>query len=237
MYNSVVATFCYQAVRGLPLQVHNASTVLRLSYIDDVVAELTAALLGGANEKPDGFCYVPAEYQKGLGQIADLLTSFQNSRLDGHIPDMGDGFTKKLYATYLSYLPETAFAYPLNMHTDSRGSFTELLRSADRGQVSVNVCRPGVTKGDHWHQTKHEKFIVVSGEGCIRLRKVGANPDTQENYPVAEIPVSGRELKAVDIPPGYTHQIVNTGQTDLVTVIWCNELWDKERPDTYYECV
>ena len=225
-YNSAVATFCYNIARDLPITVNDRSTVMSLVYIDDVVEELISALNG--NPHMDGeFCVVPVVYRVTLGEIADLIRSFRKSRENLMIPDMSDGFAKKLYSTYLSYLPEDGFSYPLTMHCDERGSFTEMLRTAERGQVSVNISKPGITKGNHWHHTKNEKFIVVSGEGLIRFRKV----DGDEIY---EYRVSGNKIEVVDIPCGYTHSIVNVGDTDMITVMWANECFDPDHPDTFY---
>ncbi len=225
-YNSVVATFCYNIARDLPIQIHDPAVELQLVYIDDVAAEFLRALEGEPTRE-GAFCRVPVSHRATLGQIAALLRSFRASRVNRETPDVGDPLSKKLYSTYLSYLPEEAFAYPLKMNVDARGSFTEFLRSPDRGQVSVNVSHPGITKGNHWHHTKNEKFLVVSGRGVIRFRK----PDSTE---ILEYPVSGDKLEVVDIPVGYTHSIVNTGDTDMVTVMWANEPFDPERPDTYY---
>lgn len=225
-YNSVVATFCYNIARDLPIQIHDPAVELQLVYIDDVAAEFLRALEGEPT-RDGAFCRVPVSHRATLGQIAALLRSFRASRVNRETPNVGDPLSKKLYSTYLSYLPEEAFAYPLKMNVDARGSFTEFLRSPDRGQVSINVSHPGITKGNHWHHTKNEKFLVVSGHGVIRFRK----PDGTE---ILEYPVSGDKLEVVDIPVGYTHSIVNTGDTDMVTVMWANEPFDPERPDTYY---
>ena len=173
---------------------------------------------------------VEPNYTKTLGEIVDLLETFVDESQTLNVPDQRDGFAKKLYATYLSYLPEDQFAYPLTMHCDNRGSFTEILHTAERGQVSVNVSRPGVVKGQHWHHTKHEKFLVVSGEGAIRFRKMD-DPAAQ----VITYRVSGAKLEVVRIPPGYTHNIENLGTTDMVTVMWANEVFDPQRPDTFRE--
>lgn len=230
-YNSAVATFCYNIAHDLPIQVNDRSTLLHLVYIDDVVEELLNALAGEPHMDAQGFCYVPTVHEATLGEIVDLLYSFQRSRSNLQIPDMTDGsFAKKLYSTYLSYLPETDFSYPLEMHMDERGSFTEILKSVDRGQVSINISKPGITKGNHWHHTKNEKFVVVSGEGLIRFRKHGSDE-------IQEYRVSGKKLEVVDIPTGYTHSITNVGDTDLVTLMWCNECFNPEKPDTIYEPV
>lgn len=230
-YNSAVATFCYNIARDLPIQVNDQNTVMRLVYIDDLVEELFQALEGHPHTDTDGYCYVPVEHKVTLGEIVRLLHSFKESRETLMIPDMSqDGFVKKLYSTYLSYLPENEFSYPLDMKTDKRGSFTEVLKSVDRGQVSVNISKPGIEKGNHWHQSKNEKFLVVSGKGLIRFRQHGSED-------IIEYHVSGEHLEVVDIPTGYTHSIVNEGTTDLVTLMWCNECFDPEKPDTIYETV
>lgn len=230
-YNSAVATFCHNIAHGLPIQVNDRSTVLHLVYIDDVVEELLQALDRHPHVSSDGYCYVPVVHEATLGEIVNLLYSFRESRQNLMIPDMTEGsFEKKLYSTYLSYLPEDQFSYPLLMHEDGRGSFTEILKSADRGQVSINISRPGITKGNHWHHTKNEKFVVVSGRGVIRFRKHGS----QE---ILEYHVSGDKLEVVDIPTGYTHSIVNEGDTDMVTLMWCNECFRPGKPDTIYEAV
>ncbi len=226
-YNSAVATFCNNISRGLPLQINDAGTVLQLVYIDDVVRELIQALKGKENREGN-YCSVPVTYTVKLGELAELLRSFNESRETLELPDLSDGLTKKLYSTYLSYLPPDKFSYPLKMNVDARGSFTEFIKTADSGQVSVNISGPGITKGEHWHHTKHEKFLVVSGKGIIRLRQLG----TKE---VIEYPVSGEKLEVLDIPPGYTHNIENLGTADMVTLMWVNERFDPEKPDTYFQ--
>lgn len=236
-YNSAVATFCNNIANDLPITVNDPSVELHLVYIDDVVDELIGALTGG--EHRDGaFCVVPTSHRITLGGIVDLLHSFRRMPETLEVPDTTtDGFAKKLYSTYLSYLPEDRFAYDLKMNTDARGSFTEILRTADRGQFSVNVSKPGITKGQHWHHTKNEKFVVVHGHGLIQLRKVGK--DEQGNdYPVVNYEVSGEKIRVVEMIPGYTHNIVNLSDTeDLVTFMWCNECFDPAKPDTYFEPV
>jgi UDP-2-acetamido-2,6-beta-L-arabino-hexul-4-ose reductase len=225
-YNSAVATFCYNISHDLPITVNDPNVEMYLVYIDDVISELINALKG--EESKEGvFCYVPILYNVKLGEIADLLHSFRKSKEDRYIPDMGNPFVKKLYSTYLSYLPEEQFSYELKMNADNRGSFTEILKTSDRGQVSVNISKPGITKGNHWHQTKNEKFLVVSGKGVIRFRKIDSDQ-------VLEYYVSGEKLEVVDIPPGYTHNIENLGATDMVTIMWANELFDPEKMDTYH---
>ncbi|MDD2286122.1 MAG: capsular polysaccharide biosynthesis protein CapF [Paludibacter sp.] len=225
-YNSAVATFCHNIAHGLPIQVNDPKVVMNLVYVDDVVASFIDKLKNG---KPDAEIYseVSPVHTIKLGEIVDLINSFRASRETLQVPDMADGFTKKLYSTYLSYLPEDQFSYLLKMNIDNRGSFTEFLKSPDRGQVSVNISKPGITKGNHWHHTKNEKFLVVSGKGVIRFRKINTNE-------IIEYFVSGDKLEVVDIPVGYTHNIENLGDTDMVTVMWVNEVFDKERPDTFF---
>ena len=230
-YNSAIATFCYNITHGLPIQVNDRSTVMHLVYIDDVVEELLQALDRHPHVNDDGYCYVPTVHEISLGEIVTMLYSFRESRQNLMIPDMTEGsFEKKLYATYLSYLPPEKFSYPLQMHEDERGSFTEILKSADRGQVSINISKPGITKGNHWHHTKNEKFIVVSGKGLIRFRKHGEEE-------IVEYHVSGDKLEVIDIPTGYTHSIINEGDTDMVTLMWCNECFNPGKPDTVHEAV
>ncbi|KRQ85862.1 GDP-L-fucose synthase [Caloramator mitchellensis] len=225
-YNSVVATFCYNIANDLPIKINDPNVVLTLSYIDDVVEEFINALEGKENRNGE-FCEVSKSYNVSLGNIAELIYSFKKSREERSIPNMSDEFTKKLYSTYLSYLPKDKFSYELKMNVDNRGSFTEFIKTLDRGQVSVNISKPGITKGNHWHHTKNEKFLVVSGKGVIRFRKI----DSDE---IIEYYVSGDKLEVVDIPPGYTHNIENLGDTDMVTIMWANEPFDPEKPDTYY---
>lgn len=230
-YNSVVATFCHNIAHEMPIQVNDRNTVLHLVYIDDVLEEMFNALNRHPHVDEDGYCYVPVEHEVTLGEIADLLYGFKQSRNNLLVPDVTDGsFEKKLYSTYLSYLPTDNFSYPLAMHEDERGSFTEILKSIDRGQVSINISKPGIMRGNHWHHTKNEKFVVVSGKGLIRFRKYGCDE-------IIEYHVSGEKLEVVDIPTGYTHSIVNEGDTDLVTLMWCNECFDPDNPDTIYEAV
>jgi UDP-2-acetamido-2,6-beta-L-arabino-hexul-4-ose reductase len=225
-YNSAVATFCHNIAHDLPIMVNDPEVILNLVYIDDVVKELVRALDGKENRQGN-ICEVSTVHRVKLGDIVKLLESFKASREERSIPNMADTFTKKLYSTYLSYLPEDQFSYPLKMNVDQRGSFTEIIRTPDRGQVSVNISKPGISKGNHWHHTKNEKFLVVSGTGVIRFRKLNAEE-------VLEYFVSGEKMEVVDIPVGYTHNIENIGDTDLVTVMWVNEAFDPEMPDTYY---
>lgn len=225
-YNSVVATFCHNVANGLPIQVNDPNVELTLAYVDDVVQELIAGLTGDEHREGD-YCVVPTTHRVKLGRISELIQSFGAMRSNLCVPDLSDEFVKKLHATYTSYLPVKEFSYPLTMHCDARGSFTEILRTSDRGQFSVNVSKPGITKGEHWHHTKNEKFLVVSGKGVIRFRKPG---ETE----VYEYFVSGDKMEVVDIPVGYTHNIENLGDTDLVAFMWCNECFDPNKPDTYF---
>lgn len=225
-YNSVVATFCHNISREIPIQVNDEQAELTLAYIDDVIAELINQL-EERKAKQTIYCEVGPSYKVALGDLVRLLTSFKESRNDLSVPFLNDSFSKKLYSTYLSYLPEHQLSYELKMNKDHRGSFTEFLRTPDRGQVSVNISKPGITKGNHWHHTKNEKFLVVSGRGVIRFRKI----DTEE---VIEYVVSGDKLEVVDIPVGYTHNIENLGETDMVTIMWVNEPFDPNNLDTYY---
>ncbi len=226
-YNSAVATFSHNIAHGLPIMVNDPNVVINLIYIDDVVKELINALKGNENRQGQ-YCYVEPVYQVKLGEIAELLYSFKRSREERSIPKLDDPFVKKLYSNYLSYLPKEDFGYDLTMHQDYRGSFTEFLKTPDRGQVSVNISKPGITKGNHWHHTKNEKFLVVYGTGVIRFRKI----KTEE---VIEYYVSGDKLQVIDIPVGYTHNIENLGKTDMVTIMWVNEIFDPQNPDTIYE--
>lgn len=224
-YNTVVATFCHNIARNLPIEVNDPSAPLILMYIDDVVDEFLRASRGEAT-RGDGQFVVPVTHETTVGELAECLRGFKRSREALTVPDSSDALERKLYATYLSFLEPDAFGYPLTMHVDQRGSFTEIIRTVERGQFSVNIIRPGVTKGNHWHDTKSEKFVVVSGQGVIRFRKVGG-PE------VHEYRVSGEKLDVVDIPPGYAHSIENLGETDMITFMWASEAFDPEKPDTH----
>lgn len=223
-YNSAVATFCHNVARGLPITVNDPSVTLRLVYIDDVVEEFLRAMEGQPHREGE-WCTVQPVHEVNLGHMAELIQSFPALRDSLTAPDQSDPLVKKLYATYLSFLPPEDFSRPTVTHADQRGSFTELLHMGSRGQVSLNVSKPHITKGDHWHQTKHEKFIVLQGEGVIRFRKVGDST-------VIAYKVSGENLTVVDIPTGYTHSIENTGDTDMLTLMWANEVFDPAHPDT-----
>lgn len=232
-YNSAVATFCNNIAADLPVTVNNPATELTLLYIDDLVEEMIAALTGGEHHSADGlFCEVPVTHRATLGQIVGLLEGFHSMHRNLGVPDLTPGgFEKKLYSTYLSYLPGSRMIYDLKMNCDDRGSFTEILRTASSGQISVNVSRPGITKGQHWHHTKNEKFVVVKGHGQINLRKIGSDE-------VLTFEVSGDRIQVVEMIPGYTHNIINLSDTeDLVTVMWANEPFDPEHPDTFFDPV
>jgi UDP-2-acetamido-2,6-beta-L-arabino-hexul-4-ose reductase len=225
-YNSVVATFCHNIGRDIPISVNDENAILHLVYIDDVIEELINALEGNAN-KNGVYCEIPTVHTVSLKEIVDLLYSFKKSRVELSIPDFSNVFAKKLYSTYLSFLPKDKFSYELKMNLDNRGSFSEFIKTPDRGQVSVNISKPGITKGNHWHHTKNEKFLVVSGNGVIRFRRLDSNE-------IIEYFVSGEKLEVLDIPVGYTHNIENLSNTDMVTIMWANEYFDPEKPDTYY---
>ena len=242
-YNSVVATFCYNLSHDLPIQVNDPSTRLELLYIDDLVEELLDALEGHPHRcdyeclmpipsESGKYCYVPTTYQVTLGEIVELLESFKAQPRTLVLPEIPpDSFAKKLYSTYLSYLPQEKVAFPLKMNVDERGSFTELLKTANCGQVSVNISKPGITKGQHWHNTKWEFFMVVSGHGLIQERKIGSEE-------ILEFEVDGDHIQAVHMLPGYTHNIINLSDTEnLVTVMWANEQFDPGHPDTFGENV
>ena len=242
-YNSVVATFCYNLSHDLPIQVNDPSTQLELLYIDDLVEELLDALEGHSHRcdyqglmpllKEDGkYCYASPTHEVTLGEIVELLESFKAQPQTLVLPEIPpDSFAKKLYSTYLSYLPQEKVAFPLKMNVDERGSFTELLKTQNCGQFSVNISKPGITKGQHWHNTKWEFFMVVSGHGLIQERKIGSEE-------ILEFEVDGDHIQAVHMLPGYTHNIINLSDTEnLVTVMWANEQFDPSHPDTFGENV
>ena len=242
-YNSAVATFCNNIANDLPIQVNDRAIELKLLYIDDLVDEMFSILRGmshrcefdGLNEvaNADGkFCYCPVTHKVTLGEVVDLLNKFKNQPSTLLMPEIPyNSFAKKLYSTYLSYLPKEKVSFPLKMNVDPRGSFTELIKSEKCGQVSVNISKPGITKGQHWHNTKWEFFIVVSGKGLIRQRKIGTDE-------VLNFEVSGEKIEAIHMLPGYTHNIINLSDTDdLVTVMWANEQFDPDKPDTFFEMV
>ena len=248
-YNSVVATFCNNIANDLPIQVNDPSTELELLYIDDLVNEMLDALEGKEHRceyfkldplpnENGRYCYVPHTHKVTLGRLVDVLESFKAQPSTLEMPELAPGsFEKKLYSTYLSYLPESAVKFPLKMNVDERGSFTEMLKTGSCGQFSVNVSKPGITKGQHWHNTKWEFFIVVSGHALIQERRIGLDEDGQP-FPVMEFEVSGEKIEAVHMLPGYTHNLINLSETDdLVTVMWANEQFDPEHPDTFFEPV
>ena len=224
-YNSAVATFCHNIANDLPVHVHDPNTDIHLVYIDDVVRSFIDKLQ--TTNCMHGFEVVNPVYTKKLGEIVELLHQFRESRNTLQTPDLNDSFVKKLYSNYLSFLLKDKFNYSLKMNINGQGSFTEFLKSPDSGQVSINISKPHSIKGNHWHQTKVEKFLVVSGHGVIRFR-------TKDSDEVFEYFVSGDSLEVVDIPPGYTHHIENLGETDMVTIIWASEVFDRDNPDTFY---
>ena len=239
-YNSAVATFCHNYAHDLPIQVNDVNVELELLYIDDLVCEMLDILEGkehhcvfdGVNavEDKDGkYCYVPTTHKVTLGKIVELLDSFKGQPNTLVMPEIPEGsFAKKLYSTYLSYLPKEKTIFPLKMNVDDRGSFTELLKTEKCGQFSVNISKPGITKGQHWHHTKWEFFIVVSGHGLIQERKIGTDE-------VIEFEVTGDKIEAIHMLPGYTHNIINLSETEnLVTVMWANESFDPNHPDTFF---
>lgn len=231
-YNTVVATFCYNIARSLPISVNDQSYKMELCYIDDVVDEFIRTMTAYANNEKrlanNSFYTIPVQHEITLGELATTIQSFKSSRENLVLPLTKDPLTNKLYSTYLSFLPEEQFSYEVVSHVDNRGSFTEILKTTERGQVSVNVSKPGITKGNHWHRTKNEKFLVVSGSGVVRFRKIG-------EHEIIEYYVSGDKLEIIDIPTGYTHNITNLGEADMVTIMWANECFNPENPDTYFE--
>ena len=249
-YNSAVATFCHAIAHDLSYTVHDPATELELVYIDDLITEMLDLLEGKAHRcefegtevipKMDGcYCHVPKTYHVTLGEIVALLNSFKSGCSTSFIPEIpADSFAKKLYSTYLSYVPESEMCYSLKSNVDERGNFTELIRTLSCGQVSINIAKPGITRGQHWHNSKWEIFIVVSGHGLIQERRIGRDPETKKEYPVIEFEVTGEQIKAVRMLPGYTHNIINLSETEnLVTVMWANEPFDPDNPDTFYEPV
>lgn len=242
-YNSAVATFCNNIANDLPIQVNDPSVEMELLYIDDLVEDMLDALQGREHRcEFDGlevitssegrYCYCPVTHHVKLGEIVDLIHHFAEQPKTLMIPEIPEGsFAKKLYSTYLSYLPKEKVAFPLKMNVDDRGSFTELVHTLNSGQVSINISKPGITKGQHWHNTKWEFFIVVAGHGLIQERKIGTDE-------VIEFEVSGDHIQCIHMLPGYTHNIINLSETEnLVTVMYCNEIFDPNKPDTFFEKV
>lgn len=233
-YNSAIATFCHNVANDMPIQVNDPSAPMDIVHIDDLIDEMIRALNGHETRAGD-YCVVPVHDETTLGFIADTIKSFPEIRASLGVPDFSSPLVAKLYGTWLTYLPPEKFAYDLKMNVDPRGSFTELLRTPDRGQVSVNISKPGITKGNHWHHSKNEKFVVVGGTGLIRLRKIGKD-EKGKDYPVVEFAVGGDHIRVVEMIPGYTHSIVNLSDSDdLVTIMWANECFDPKKPDTYFE--
>lgn len=226
-YNSVVATFCYNVSHGLDIKVNDPDARMNLVYIDDVVNEFISCIDRGS-EAVSEYVEISQSYQTTVGEVARAIMSFKQGREQLETPYVGNPLIKKLYSTYLSYMEPEDYRYELKMNMDARGSFTEFLRSQNFGQVSVNVAKPGIVKGNHWHHTKVEKFLVVKGKASIKFRNIITGR-------VIEYIVSDQKLEVVDIPVGYTHNIMNVGTEDLVTIMWANETFDKDRPDTYYE--
>jgi UDP-2-acetamido-2,6-beta-L-arabino-hexul-4-ose reductase len=225
-YNSVIATWCYNAANSLPLQINQLAPAIDFVYIDDVIDEFLRVIENQPKSTGE-IMHVEPHYTEKLEDIAAALDTFKKSRDNEIIPELKEGFYKKLYSTYLSYLPENKFSYDLLMHKDVRGSFTEAFKTSTYGQISVNISKPGITKGNHYHMSKNEKYLVVTGTCLIKLRKV-----TDDK--VISYKCDGKNLKVVDIPPGYTHNITNVGNEDSVTIMWANELYDPEHPDTYF---
>jgi UDP-2-acetamido-2,6-beta-L-arabino-hexul-4-ose reductase len=230
-YNSVTATFCHNIAHGLPISISDPSRVIELTYIDDVVNSLVREIID-ESQAQQGFFFAPelTGYPISLGELGDLITSFRNSRETLEMPAFDSSFVKALYATYLSYLDGEEFAYPLTIRSDDRGCLAEMMKSCTFGQIFVSRTKPGITRGNHYHHTKTEKFMVVEGEAVIRFRRI----DSDE---IIEHRVSGQEFKVVDIPPGYTHHITNTGQGELVTLFWASEMFNPEKLDTYFMTV
>lgn len=231
-YNSVTATFCHNIAHGLPISISDPSRVIELTYIDDVVNALVREIMDDDTQAHQGFFFAPElmGYSISLGELADLITSFRKSRETLEMPGFDSSLNKALYATYLSYLDGEEFAYPLTIRSDERGCLAEMMKSRTFGQIFVSRTKPGITRGNHYHHTKTEKFMVVEGEAVIRFRRI----DSDE---IIEHRVSGQEFKVVDIPPGYTHHITNIGQSELVTLFWASEMFNPERPDTYFMTV
>lgn len=224
-YNSVVATFCHNIARGLPIRIDDPGAALQLVYIDDVLSAFTAALKGEAVKHGDFYEVEPIQHTT-VGKLAEMIQGFRGGRQNMLLADVGDTLTRELFSTYLSYLPEDDFRYRLREHSDERGVFAECFKSAAGGQISVNITKPRKTKGGHWHHTKTEKFVVVSGSGVVRFQKPGGGK-------VLLYPVSAEKLEVIDVPPGYAHDITNTGDSDMVMLIWTNQIFDPSNPDTY----
>ena len=226
-YNSVVATFCNNIANNIPIKLNDKKTVIKLSYIDDVIDDFINVIQGKIHENKE-INYMSITYEKTLEEIASEIKSFKNMREKFFVPDLKNNFTKKLYSTYLSYIPKNQFSYSLDTISDKRGSFTELFKSNYGGQISLNVIKPNCIKGNHWHHTKNEKFVVISGEGIIKFKNVNSEEEL-------EYKVDDKNIQVVDIPVGYVHSIINTGDKDMFVIIWASENFNKEKTDTYYK--
>lgn len=235
-YNSEVGTFCYNVANDIPFEVDKPDEILNLVFVDDVVDELINSLT--CDEFRQGkFCYVPMMYRKRVGEIVDLLNKFDTGRVKIQIPLVSDSFNKALYSTYTSFLPPSKISYPIEMKVDDRGSFTEFIRTQNHGQVSINISKPGITKGQHWHHNFVERFLVVSGHGLMQMRKEGFD-ENGEQYPVLNFEISGDKLEVVETLAGYTHNLINlSDKENLVTVIWGSDCFNPNRPDTYFDPV
>lgn len=227
-YNSVIATWCYNISRDLPIQLNNPETELNLVYIDDVILELINSLSGCESREADGFCFVQRTFRVTLKQIADMLNAFKESRNTLELPSFERDFERFLYATYLSYLPENEFGYDLEMKHDNRGWLAEFIKSEGMGQIFLSRTKPGITRGNHWHHTKVEKFLVIEGEAIIKFRQINGND-------VIDYRVTGEKLKVLDIPTGFTHSITNVGESDVITLFWADEIFNSEKMDTYFQ--
>jgi Nucleoside-diphosphate-sugar epimerases len=226
-YNSVVATFCNNIATGEEISINDKNSKLSLAYIDDIVKDFLAVLDGKKLISDDGYCYIAPIYQTTVGELADLITRFNESRKSLVMPELKSDYERDLYATFISYLPKNDFSYHLDMKQDNRGWLAEFIKSENFGQIFISKTKPGIIRGNHWHHTKIEKFLVIQGDAVVKFRKI----DSDE---VIEYPVTGEKLEVVDIPAGYTHSITNTGNTDLVTLFWADQIFDQEKPDTYY---
>jgi len=228
-YNSVVATFCYNISHDLPVTINDPDAEINLVYIDEIISNFIKAFHDEVKPTDDGYCYIPRSFKITIKELKDKIESFRNSRVNLIMPNLEDDFNRFLYATYISYLEDDNFGYPLSTNVDDRGWLAEFIKSSQLGQIFISKTKPGITRGNHWHHTKIEKFLVVDGSAKISFRKIGG-PKNVINYDV-----SGDKLTVLDIPVGYTHSIKNTGKKDLITIFWADEIFNKERPDTYYE--
>jgi len=226
-YNSVVATFCHNIARNIDIQIHAHDAQLTLSYIDDVVNEFIRTLKGSPAINKDGFCFVPKTYETTVGKVAEMLYSFKNNRESLIMPSLEEDFNRALYSTLLSYLKEDNFSYKLKKNVDNRGWLAEFIKSKEAGQIFISKTKPGITRGNHWHHTKVEKFLVLQGDALIKFRKIDSDN-------ILEYKVNGESPEVVDIPVGYTHSIENTGDEDVITLFWACEIFNPDKPDTYF---